>query len=218
MSETALRRFTSTCHGASSEHRGVEDRVVAHEALVRQLVARIGGLDHEQVERSGALDAPHRAARQHHVVPRLDAEAPEVAVQLARTRVQEQQIVAVRVARQARHAAGQAPVADPAVRVDQHLLRRPRTRLARREFREVEGPRLQRPGELGPAGGRMAVVEESRRPEEALLAHLPLVGALRQVAVRLPRSGALDARNRDVTFHRPALSCRSSPIGRLAIR
>ncbi len=175
------------------EHRGVEDRVVAHEALVRQLVASVGGLDHQQVEWCSGLDPPHRAARQHEVVACLDGEPPEVAVELAHACVHEEQFVAVGVARESRHAAGQAPVADTAVRVDEHLVGRPGARGPRGELGEVEGPRLQRSGEPRPAGGRVAVVEERGGPEEALLAHLALVRALGQIAVRLTRGGPFDA-------------------------
>jgi len=74
--------------------------------LSGKLVARVGGLDHQHVERRRRLDAPHRAAGQHHVVTRLQRQSPEIAVQLAGAAVDEQQLVAVGVAREARHAPG----------------------------------------------------------------------------------------------------------------
>src|SRR5687768_9070146 len=47
----------------------------------------------------------------------------------------------------------------------------------------------------------MLVVEEGSRAEEAFLAHLALVGAGRQVAVRLPGGRAFDAGVADIAFH-----------------
>src|SRR5918995_3488476 len=47
----------------------------------------------------------------------------------------------------------------------------------------------------------MLVVEEGSRAEEAFLAHLALVGAGRQVAMRLPGGRAFDAGVADIAFH-----------------
>ena len=52
---------------------------------------------------------------------------------------------------------------------------------------EVEGVRTQRAFPVDPAGGRMLVVQVRGGAEEALTAHLALVCALRQVAMRLAR-------------------------------
>src|SRR6185436_12067217 len=72
----------------------------------------------------------------------------------------------------------------------------------RLEFREVKRVRGERAVEARPAGRRVAVVEEGGRAEEPFLAHLPLVGARRQVGVGLPGSRPFDAWVTDIALHR----------------
>ena len=56
---------------------------------------------------------------------------------------------------------------------------------------EVKGMRAQRAFPVDPAGRRMLVVQVRGGAEEALTSHFALVGALRQVAMRLTRALAL---------------------------
>ncbi len=85
------------------EHRGIEQRVRAHEPLLRQRVARVGRFDGEHGERRRAVHAPHRAARNHDVVAGGEAQMPEVAVELPLALVDEQQLIAIGVAHEMAH-------------------------------------------------------------------------------------------------------------------
>jgi hypothetical protein len=85
------------------EHRRVEDGVRPDQALVRQQVGAAGRLDHQQAHRLVRLQPPHGAPRQEDVVALADFEVPVVAEQSARALVDEQQVVAVGVARQVIH-------------------------------------------------------------------------------------------------------------------
>ena len=94
------------------------------EALVGQSITRVRGLDEQGRERLGALDAPHRAARNHEVVAGLEAQVPVVAEELARSRMHEEEGVAVGVARQ-RARSRATPEAHPRVRIEEEFRRRP---------------------------------------------------------------------------------------------
>src|SRR6185437_5109555 len=82
-------------------------------------------------------------------------------------------------------------------RVGEHLRRVPGRCGGLVERGKIEGARSQGAFEAGPAGGRAFVVEEGGWSEEALLRHLPLEGAFRQVGVRLARVDAFGAPDRD---------------------
>src|SRR5690606_22224272 len=119
-----------------------------------------------------ALDAPHRAARDHEVVAGLEAEVTVVAEELAAAGVHEQQFVAVGVAgERARRRIVRiaAPEAQPRGGVVEQLRRAPGRVLATLEFRAVEGAGPQRTLEIHPTGGRMLVIQVRGRAEEAFL-------------------------------------------------
>ncbi len=59
------------------------------------------------------------------------------------------------------------------------------------------------PSKFDPAGGRMAVIEMRGGAEEAFLADLALVGARRQVGMRLARGLAFNLGKVDVALHGP---------------
>ena len=128
----------------------------------------------------------------------------EVAVEIARALVDEQELVAIRVAREVIHAARRALCQKRTrteVLVSISGARPGLGRCLRSRSREVEGMRPQRPLERDPPRGRMPVMQMGRGAEEPFLADLPLVGAGRQVGVRLARGGALDVGVGDVALH-----------------
>ena len=158
-----------------------------------------GRLDHQHGHGLGALDPPHRAARQDQVVALVEREVAVVAEQIARAGVDEQQLVAVAVAREMVHVAIGVPEAQLDVGVVQHRRRLPGLRarcslsLARSKARGRSGPSQL----VQPVGGCLWYIMR-RRAEEAFLAQLALERALGQVGVRLARRAALDARKGDV--------------------
>jgi hypothetical protein len=196
--ETAPRRVV---YARRIEHRGVEDRVRSDESLVRQAVRIVGGLDEQRAQRLRAGDAPQGAARDQDVVARFEREVAIVAEEVARARVDEQQIVSVGVAGELRHGAAERPVTHAHRGVVQELGRIPRRRFAARELGAIEGVRTQRPFEVHPAGGGMHVIEMRGGAEEAFLADLALERAGGQVGVGLARGLALDLRKMDVALH-----------------
>ena len=94
------------------EHGRVEDRVRAHQPLVGQPIRVVSGFDEQRLQRLRALDAPHRAARNDDVVAGLDRQVTVVAEQVAAPGVNEQQFVAIGIARELRHVAGEVPEAQ----------------------------------------------------------------------------------------------------------
>src|SRR5918994_2024539 len=126
-------------------------------------------------------------------------------MQVARTLMQEQQIVAVRVAHQMIHRSRGLPEAYAHVAIAQHVRGLPRRALCTREFVQIERMRPQRTFECGPPRRRMLVMKERGRTEEAFLADLALVRTGRHVGVSLPRSRALDLRDEDGALHVTAL-------------
>ncbi len=120
-----------------------------------------------------------------------------VAEQRALALVDEQQLVAVAVARQLAHRLIELPDAHLEMRVVHHRLRGPGVALAGDQLVEVEGARPDGAVELDPVGRLVLVVELRRGAEEALLADLALVGALGQPDMGLARGGALDLAQQD---------------------
>jgi hypothetical protein len=90
------------------EHRRIEERVRSNEALLGQAVAALRRLDQESGEWLARFDAPECAARQQDVIPRGEAQMSEIAEKLARAGVDEQDLIAVRIAHQVVHAPGGA--------------------------------------------------------------------------------------------------------------
>ena len=141
---------------------------------------------------------PHRAARDHDVVAVAIVQMAVVAEQVARALVDEQQLVAVAVARQLGHRLGRASRCASAG-ADCSAPARPATgspcavaSLLRSKARGRSGP-----SNSTPAGRRVPVMELRGGAEEALLADLALVGALGQVGMGLARGRALDLAQRN---------------------
>src|SRR5688572_8257058 len=136
-------------------------------------------------------------------------------MQVASALVQEQQVVAVRVAHEMVHRRRCLPEAYAHVPIAQHVRGLPRRALCSRELVQIECVRPQRTFECCPARRRMLVMEERGRAEEAFLADLALVRSGGQVGVSLPRRRALDLRDEDRTLHVTALlttrPCASGP-------
>src|SRR5690554_3550049 len=151
-------------------------------------------------------DPPHRAARDHDVIARHQAQMTVIAEELAGTRMDEQQVIAVRIAYQMIHRRAEVPVANAHVRVVQNVGGLPRRSLIARNAIQIERMRPQWPFERNPTRRRMLVMKERRRPEEALLADLALIRPRRQIRMRLARGGTFDARQREAGFH-SALAC-----------
>ena len=173
------------------EHRRIEDRLWAEQALVRQLVGAVGVLDQQEVAGRARFDAPGGTARDHQIVAVAVFQVAEVAIEVPRPVVDEQQLVAVAVAHQVAHGAVGLPHAQLDVGVVQGQRRFQRAVALAGNLVEVEGVRAQRPFPINPAGGRVLVVQVGHRAEEALAAHFPLVGAFGEIAVGLARVLAL---------------------------
>jgi hypothetical protein len=168
------------------QHRRIEDGMRAQQAFVRQRVAGVGCFHQQHKQRLLRFDTPHGAAGNHDVVARRQREMAIVAVKLTGTPMHEQQLVAIGIAHQMIHRGTGIPHPHANMRVTQDLRRLPRRRLILFKLVQIEGMRPQRPLELHPAGGRMAMMKERGRTEEAFLADLALERPLRQVGVRLP--------------------------------
>src|SRR5262245_10650675 len=113
---------------------------------------------------------------------------PVIAEQIAGTFMDEDQVVAVGVAREARHLAAEAPVTEPHRAVVQDRRRVPWGVRQAVDLREIEGARAEITFPARPSRGRMAVIHLRGRAEEAILAQLSLIAAGRQVGVGLARS------------------------------
>ena len=127
----------------------------------------------------------------------------EIAVELAGAGMDEEQLIAIAVAHEMIHVAGGAlpeTQLQRAIAGDLGRLERRGPGL-RRQCRKIEGVRPQRPLELNPAGGRMTVIKMSGGAKEAVLAHLPLERAGRQVRMRLARGDPGDVGVTDVVLH-----------------
>lgn len=170
------------------QHRQVEDRLRAEQALVRQLIGAVGVLDQQEVARCAGLDAPGGATGDQQVVAVAVLQMAEVAVEMPTAFMDEQQLVTIGVAHQMAHGAVGAPDAQLDVGVVQRQRRRQRAVALAGNVVEVERMRTQRALPVDPAGGRMLMVQVRGGAEEALTAHLALVCALRQVAMRLTRA------------------------------
>jgi hypothetical protein len=99
------------------EHRGIEHRVLACDAALGEPVAVAARFDEQRRKCTRRVDAPHRAARKHHVVAVAQREMAIIAIQVAVAFVHEQQLVAIAVAHEVVHGTGRAPEADTHVRV-----------------------------------------------------------------------------------------------------
>jgi hypothetical protein len=196
-----LLRAKRRVHLRHVEHGRIEQCVRAEQALVGQHERAVARFDQQQRRARGACQPPHRAPRQYQVVTGGKTKVAKVAVQLAATAMHEQQLVTIGVARQMIHAARELPVTQLAMRVAENNRRVPGRSRAALELGQVEGVWPEWSLESGPAGGRVAVIEKTRRPEEPFLAHLALEAALGQVGVRLAAGDALDAREPDVILH-----------------
>jgi hypothetical protein len=106
--------------------------------------------------------------------------------------VDEQELVAVAVAREIGHRLVELPDPHLQMRIAHHQRGLPRVGLRRGELGEVERARPDRAVEIDPVGRLVPVMELRRRAEEALLADLALVGAFGQADMRLARRRSLD--------------------------
>jgi hypothetical protein len=195
MSFTLMRATVkSPCqlHVRHVQHRGIEDSVRPQHSPVRQGIARVRGFDRKHRERLARLHAPQSAARQQDVVARGEAQMAEITVQLARSLMDEEEIVAVGVAHQVIHAPGRAlPEAHAHGRIRHDFRGLPGLESALcGGAGEIERVRAQRTFECHPSRRRMAVIEVRGGPEETFLADLAFERAGRQIRMRLPRGFA----------------------------
>src|SRR5690606_13648470 len=181
-----------------------------------QRVRAVHSLDQQRREWLLHTDAPHRAARNDDIVAGDETQVAIVAIELAVPLVNEQQLIAVRVAHEVIHRRRRIPEPHAHVRVVQQLRCVPRRGMILRDPIEIERMRPQRSFEGHPACRWMLVVKEGRGPEEAFFADLPLVRSLRQVRMRLPRGGAFDTREGNAALH--SSEWRTADGGRWQIR
>src|SRR6056297_13164 len=113
----------------------------------------------------------------------------------------EQEFVAVGIARQVIHAARRLPGPDTGMRVVHQLGGVPGR--SRRRFQPggIEGARPQRAVKVCPAGRRVGVIHMAGRTEKSLLSELTLVRPFRQIAMRLAGRVALYFRMCNPVFH-----------------
>ena len=114
---------------------------------------------------------------------------PEIAEQISLPVVDEEDLIAVGIPDQVVHAAGGAfPEAQAQRRIDQNLggIAR-RGRILRGKRHEIKGVGPQRSFEINPPRRRVSVVEVRGRAKEAVLTHLALERAGRQIGMRLAR-------------------------------
>ncbi len=117
----------------------------------------------------------------------------EIAVEIAFAVMDKQELVAVGIAGQMLHRAVHGPDADFQIGIGQQHRRFEGIGTFRRRRQRVEGVRAQGPLEMRPAGGRMPVIELGGRTEEAVAAHLALIGSLGQIGMGLTRGFAFRA-------------------------
>jgi len=138
----------------------------AQQAAIRQRkmrVRRFDDQDFNQVRRA-TIHEPHRTTRQIDVVARLNLYVAPVGVEVAKSLVNEQQRVAIRVSRDAFLIVRHAPVAQLARLAVQDHWRLPRrgraTAATAMRAREIKRARPQRPLKTGPTRRRLRMIEE----------------------------------------------------------
>src|SRR5690606_39526909 len=134
------------------------------------------------------LDTPGGATRNQQVVAVAVFQMAEVAIEMPAAFMDEQQFVTIGVTHQMAHRAVAAPHEQLYVGVVQRQRRRQRTVALAGDVVEVERMRAQRTLPVDPAGRRVLVVQVRGGAEKSLTAHLALIGALRQIAMRLARA------------------------------
>ena len=174
------------------KHAGVKGQVATEHRIFGQAVRRIGGFDHQHLDRAGGLDPPHGAARQDEVVALDQRDVAEIAKKFALAFLHEQQLVAIGIAHQMVHVSAGFPIADLDRGIDQQLggiPRRGRELDATTGIEEI-GTRAvlvnRRPGR-----GWVAMVEVGRRAEEGITRQFALPQAVGNVGVGLARSDPL---------------------------
>ena len=130
----------------------------------------------------------------------------EIAEELARALMDEQQQIAVGIAHQMRHGFGAGARSRSGNAHWQSSGAGPNGSFDRsRRLHGIEGARPQRTFEARPAGRRMAVIDVRRGPEEAVAADLALERAGRQIGMGLARGFAFDAGKFDPVLAHAAL-------------
>ena len=194
--------------GGHVQGRRIEDGVIAHQSLVRQLITVFRRLYHQDEEGRGGLDAPHGATGDHHIVAISQDEVSVVAVELSAPLVNEQELVAIGVAHQKRHGLMQAPDAVAAVGVAENIRHHPGGEGAHLllQIVQVKRPWPKRPLPVDPVGGSMLVVHVGGRTEEARAPQLALIdGLLRQIGMGLAGVGSLPMGEAYPVTHRSVL-------------